>query len=100
MSWSYSGDPSSSSLDEVRFLLGDIDSTYPLLSDEEITYLLQERTSRGAAADAASALAARYAREVSFSADGVSVQVEQLQEKYEKLATSLRYEDRRSSQLA
>ncbi len=39
MTWSYSGDPSSSTLDEIRFLIQDTDTTDQLLSNEEITYL-------------------------------------------------------------
>lgn len=40
MTWSYSGDPSSSTLDEVRFLIQDTDTTDQLLSNEEINYLI------------------------------------------------------------
>jgi hypothetical protein len=40
MAWTYSGNPGSSNLDEVRFLIGDTDSTSQLLSNEEINYLL------------------------------------------------------------
>lgn len=40
MSFSYSGDPSSSELDEARFLLGDTDSTDPIMQDEEIQYII------------------------------------------------------------
>jgi hypothetical protein len=40
MTFSYSGNPSSSSLDLVRFLLQDTDSTDVLLSNEEINYLI------------------------------------------------------------
>lgn len=40
MSFSYSGDPSSSSLDAARFLLGDTDSSNPIMQDEEIQYIL------------------------------------------------------------
>lgn len=36
----YSGDPTSSKKDEVRFLIGDTDSTEFLLQDGEINYLL------------------------------------------------------------
>lgn len=39
MTWSYSGDPSSSTLDEIRFLIQDTDTNDQLLSNEEITYL-------------------------------------------------------------
>lgn len=40
MTFSYSGNPGASSLDEVRFLIQDTDSGEPLLTDEEINYLL------------------------------------------------------------
>ena len=39
MTWNYSGNPGASSLDEIRFLIGDTDSNNQLLSDEEINYL-------------------------------------------------------------
>lgn len=39
MTWSYSGDPGDSALDEIRFLIQDTDTTDQLLSNEEITYL-------------------------------------------------------------
>lgn len=42
MTWSYSGDPGSSILDEIRFLIQDTDTNDQLLSDEEITYLSTE----------------------------------------------------------
>lgn len=42
MSFSYSGDPTSSDLDECRFLLGDTDSENPILQDEEIAYLISD----------------------------------------------------------
>lgn len=40
MSWTYSGDPSSSELDECRFLIGDTNSAEPIMQDEEIQYLI------------------------------------------------------------
>lgn len=40
MSFSYSGDPSNSQLDECRFLLGDTDESQPILQDEEIDYII------------------------------------------------------------
>lgn len=42
MTWSYSGDPSSSTLDEIRFLIQDTNTNEQLLSNEEITYLSTE----------------------------------------------------------
>lgn len=42
MAFNYSGDPSESKLDECRFLLGDTDSSEPILQDEEIEYLISK----------------------------------------------------------
>lgn len=42
MSWSYSGDPSTSPLDAFRFKLKDTDKNDPLLTDEEINFILTE----------------------------------------------------------
>ena len=40
MSWSYSGDPRKSKVDEYRFLLGDTDKSAPIMQDEEIQYII------------------------------------------------------------
>lgn len=40
MSWSYSGNPASSKMDECRFLLGDTNEYAPIMQDEEIQYIL------------------------------------------------------------
>lgn len=40
MSFSYSGDPSSSYLDAARFLIGDTDNSSPIMQDEEIQYII------------------------------------------------------------
>lgn len=42
MSWSYSGDPKSSDIDECRFLIGDTNEAEPIMQDEEIAYLISE----------------------------------------------------------
>lgn len=39
MSWSYSGDPTTSALDKYRFLLGDTNADAPLMQDEEINFI-------------------------------------------------------------
>jgi len=95
MSWTYSGDPSTSEKDTIRFYLGDVDPNFPLLTDEEITFLNSEWADiYGAplytAAVAAEVVASRFAREVDVSADGVSVQIGQLQQRFNDLAQSLR----------
>jgi hypothetical protein len=95
MSWSYSGDPADSPLDEVRFLVMDTDTLDQLISDEEIEYIIATwapvyGSPLMYASMVAESIAAKFAREVSYSADGVSVGVEQLQDKYDRLASSLR----------
>ena len=40
MTWTYSGNPGASDLDEIRFLIQDTDEDSQLLSNEELLYLL------------------------------------------------------------
>ena len=42
MSWSYSGNPAASKLDECRFLLGDVNEAAPIMQDEEIHYIISQ----------------------------------------------------------
>lgn len=42
MAFSYSGDPATSQTDEVRYMVGDTDSDFPLLQDEEILFVLKK----------------------------------------------------------
>lgn len=44
MSWSYSGNPSSSELDMYRFLISDTDEAEPVLNDAEINFILGKYT--------------------------------------------------------
>lgn len=44
MTWSYSGNPATTPKDLYRFKIGDTISTDPVLTDEEITYVLTETT--------------------------------------------------------
>jgi hypothetical protein len=96
VAWTYTGDPATSDRDAVRFYVQDTDPDFQLISDEEIDFLLTKwdpqvpDTPLFVAALAAEALAARFAREVSVSADGVSVQVGDLQARYNDLAVKLR----------
>lgn len=93
--WSYTGDPTSSRRDELRFWLSDTDESLPLLSDIECDYILDRYyDATGSivytASVAAEILAGKFATEVSISADGVSVSTSELQERFDKLAASLR----------
>jgi hypothetical protein len=95
MTWTYSGDPSTSDIDAIRFYVQDTDVDDKLISDEEIDYLIGQWTpvygsNIMVAAMCAEAIAAKFTREVAYSADGVSVGVEALQQKYDTLASSLR----------
>ena len=95
MSFSYTGTPSDSDIDAIRFYIQDTVSTDALLSDEEIQFLIDNWLSATGsiiyvASVAAESIASKFAREVSYSADGVSVSGDQLQQKYLTLATSLR----------
>jgi hypothetical protein len=45
MSWTYSGDPKDSALDECRFIIGDTDINEPIMQDEEIQYLIDTYSS-------------------------------------------------------
>lgn len=64
MTWTYSGDPAANQRDAVRFLVADTDSTDPLITDEEIAYLLDIYTEAPhAAVGAARAIAAKFSRE-------------------------------------
>jgi hypothetical protein len=95
VTFSYTGNPSDSNIDAVRFYCQDTNEDEQLLSDEEITFLLDTwydytMSTIYVASVAAETIAGRFAREVSYSADGVSVSGEQLQQKYNDLAQSLR----------
>jgi hypothetical protein len=93
----YSGDPANSSLDEVRFLIQDTDPGLPLLTDEEIGFLLARWLNKYdsvtyVAAVAAAAISRKFAGIVSVSADGVSVNTADLAQKYRDMAVQLRAE--------
>lgn len=96
MTWTYSGNPSSTPVDEQRFLVGDVDNDRQLLQNEEIQYWLDKLgpaygdSPLMSAAYLADTIAARFAAEVSQSGDGVNVAADQLQEKFTTLAVSLR----------
>ena len=104
MSWSYSGDPTSSDKDEVRFYLQDTDASTPYMTDEEIDFLIAEWQPRfdnniGIAAVAAERLADRYAGVVDVVADGVKAAISALSDNFVKVAMRLRnlYVERQST---
>lgn len=96
-SFTYSGDPSTSPRDEVRFMLQDTDPAMPLLSDAEIAWLLDQWMPRYdstiyVAAAGADVIARKFAGVVSVTADGVTVNTADLSQRYQALAAQLRAE--------
>jgi hypothetical protein len=97
VTWTYSGDPSSNAKDEVRFLVGDTDSTVQEVSDEEIAYIITMHGDPGAnygnyaaAAVLAQAIASKYAKKADKSVGGLSIQYKQKFDNYMALAQTLR----------
>ena len=91
MTWTYSGDPSGSSRDAVRFLVGDTDTNDQQITDEEIAWALTQRSNTYlAAALIAERIAAQYARKVDKSVDSLSISFSQRQEHYLALARQLK----------
>jgi hypothetical protein len=92
---SYSGDPSSSGIDAVRFWAQDT-GTPELLGDAEYDYLITysgldpDRYPIDIAVLAADRIAAKFAGSMSISADGVNYSGDQLGQKYQALAKELR----------
>jgi hypothetical protein len=92
MTITYSGDPSASGLDEVRYLLQDTDVVAALFSNEEIAFLLSHNpTPIYAAAAGAEVLAARFAGSPNSRTLGdVTVSYADMCDRYTKLAATLR----------
>lgn len=87
--------------DKVRLLIGDTDSTDPLLYDDEVDACIAYRQMTdddgadvtnipAAAADAAAAIAAKFSRRFNFSEDGQSFDIAQRVSHYLSLEQSLR----------
>lgn len=90
MTFTYTGDPSASELEEVRFLVGDTDAANDLLSDEEILFLLAEVGSVDyAAVRAATSIAAKFARFVNVRTGQVSKNLSDQMQHYLDLAKRL-----------
>lgn len=90
MTWTYSGNPSASSRDEVRFLIGDTATSDQQVTDEEITYAVTATgDARQAAIRLCLALSAKYARLTDTVVDDVQVRYSQRSQQYRDLATAL-----------
>lgn len=88
--WSYSGDPSSSQRDAVRFKLGDIVAGDSLLTDAEVDFCVSsEGSTNEAAIAAAKAVVAKYSRLVSTTDDKQSREYQQRVEHFQGLVKEL-----------
>ncbi|MEO6203988.1 MAG: hypothetical protein ABIO67_01190, partial [Mycobacteriales bacterium] len=93
--WTYAGSPLISDVDQVRFWLQDTDPAMPLIADLELQFLVDEWYSKYdsliyVAAVAADRVSAKFAGVVNVNADGVSVNVSDLADRYAALAARLR----------
>lgn len=89
---SYSGDPSASTLDEVRFLVGDTsnDPASEKLTDDEVNYLIAKwGEPMKAAHAAASQLASSYAGRMNKSIGQTRLEYSTLYQQYVALAKEL-----------
>lgn len=90
MTFTYGGDPSANNRDAVRFLIGDTVSADPLITDEEIAWLLSERGGvYPAAIQACETIAAKFARLADSQVDDVNVKLSQRAAGYRTLAATL-----------
>lgn len=94
MTWTYDGAPGTGSTaaerDAVRFLVGDTDSSDPLVTDEEIGYALDtEGGINPAAAVAARAIAAKFSRQADKEVGDLSIKLSQKAAAYTTLAKKL-----------
>ena len=97
MTYSYSG-PGESDTDTIRFLIQDTDPHNAgewLVTDDELQWVFDTwyplyNSYEYVAAMVADTIAARYAREASYSADGVSISLGQVGDQYRALSAQLR----------
>lgn len=88
MTWTYTGDPSVSDRDRIRFLIGDTDTNDQLVSDEEIAWSLTQGGSiYQTAHDLCTVIAAKFARlATSKSVGDLSLSYADRAETYHRLA--------------
>lgn len=90
MTFSYSGDPSRSSRDLVRFLIGDTSKQDQLLQDAEIDWVLtQYNAPMNASIRCCEVVVAKLSRLSDESVGGLSVSFSQKAESYRKLRRDL-----------
>jgi len=91
MTWTYTNSPATVPVDEVRFLIGDIDTNDQQITDEGINYALGKNSDNAlrAAAFCCRILASTFAREVDTQIDTIRISNSQKQSAYLKLAITL-----------
>lgn len=90
MTFSYSGNPNASILDEVRFLIQDTDEKDFCLSDEEINYLVSKnKTSIHSALAACYVLIAKFSRAIDEQTGKQTIYASQIQNHYQTLCERL-----------
>lgn len=90
MSWSYSGNPDSSALDKVRFLIQDTDTSDQQFSDQEINAMIAGSSSVYVAAIACvRSLIAKYTRRADKNVGDLHISFSQIAKGYQALIASL-----------
>ncbi len=90
MSWSYDT-TLTADLDKVRFYIGDTNSDEPLLSNEEIEFLVSsEGSARAAAIAGAEMIASKFARFADSAVGDLSISYSQRHAQYLAVAARLR----------
>jgi len=93
MSWNYSGDPSTSELDAVRYYSGQTDKHEQLVSNEEILFEIdQEPNLKLAAANVLDHLARKFSKDTDERVGDVQRSGSKLAEAFRKRADELREE--------
>jgi hypothetical protein len=99
MAWSYSGNPSGSLLDAVRFTIQDTDQRAQLLQDAEIEYALEQEASAStpsqaevlcAAAACLEALARRFSAQADTDLGSLHIEYSRAAKGYTERAVELR----------
>lgn len=92
MSWNYSGDPADSAKDLTRFLIGDTDSTDPLLQDEEINWVLGQynMSAINASIRCCEAIMSKFGRLADEAVGQVKISYSQKAKAYRQIAADLK----------
>lgn len=91
MTWSYSGVPTSSPLDNVRFLVQDVNTSFQMFSNEEINAVLDDQPiPTYAAASLLEALSIRYALQVDKAIGQTRISLSRRSQAFAEAAARLR----------